>query len=96
MSESDGRADEDGREIERLEKRLSHEMIRRATAESNLLEAERLRNEWCAEFVKARNALKEIFDATDPYADGVEDASAHDKLANEIACIARPWKDAQP
>lgn len=44
---------------------------------------------------KARDALKIIFDATDPYADGVIDASAHDKLANEIACIARPWKDTE-
>lgn len=39
----------------------------------------------------AEKALKEIWDATDPYADGVIDASAHDKLCNEISGIARPW-----
>lgn len=40
---------------------------------------------------RAEDALKRIFDATDPYADGVTDASAHDKLCNEIASLARPW-----
>lgn len=40
---------------------------------------------------KAEGALKHIFAATDPYADGAEDASAHDKLCNEIASLARPW-----
>lgn len=40
---------------------------------------------------KATAALKAIFAATDPYADGAPDASAHDKLCNEISSLARPW-----
>lgn len=40
---------------------------------------------------KATAALKAIFAATDPYADGAPDASAHDKVCNEIASLARPW-----
>lgn len=40
---------------------------------------------------KATAALKAIFDATDPYADGAPDATAHDKLCNEISSLARPW-----
>lgn len=43
------------------------------------------------ELAKATAALKTIFDCTDPYADGVIDASAHDKLCNEISALARPW-----
>lgn len=43
------------------------------------------------ELAKATAALKAIFDCTDPYADGVIDASAHDKLCNEISSLARPW-----
>ncbi len=42
---------------------------------------------------KAEKALKEIWDLTDPYADGVEDASAHDRLCANVSGIARPWKD---
>jgi hypothetical protein len=43
------------------------------------------------ELAKATATLRAIFDCTDPYADGVIDASAHDKLCNEIASLARPW-----
>lgn len=117
MSEGDGRADEDGREIARLERKLrcvqdelagtriardstlktlSDSVAKRASCELALIETAKVRDEWCAEFVKARNALKAIFDATDPYADGVVDAGAHAHLALEISSIARPWKDAQP
>ena len=40
---------------------------------------------------KATTALKAIFEITDPYADGAIDASAHDKLCNEVSSLARPW-----
>ena len=40
---------------------------------------------------KATAALKAIFASTDPYADGAPDASAHDKLCNEVSSLARPW-----
>jgi len=43
------------------------------------------------ELAKATATLRAVFDCTDPYADGVTDASAHDKLCNEIASLARPW-----
>jgi hypothetical protein len=42
--------------------------------------------------LQAGAALKAIFDATDPYADGAPEASAHDKLCNEISALARPWR----
>lgn len=77
-----GRSDEDGREIARLEKRIR--------------ETEAVRDEWCSEFVKARNALKEIWLATEGCADGSPDATQHDDLCNRISAIAAPWKDAQP
>lgn len=38
----------------------------------------------------AQAALCEIFDLTDPYADGAPDASEHDKLCNQIA--GRTWE----
>lgn len=77
-------------------KTLADSVAKRASCELALIETAKVRDEWCAEFVKARNALKAIFDATDPYADGVVDAGAHAHLALEISSIARPWKDAQP
>jgi plasmid replication initiation protein len=40
---------------------------------------------------EATLALQAAFAATDPYADGAPDASAHDRLCNEIATLARPW-----
>jgi len=40
---------------------------------------------------KAERALKHIFDATDPYADGAPDSTDHDKLCNEVSSLARPW-----
>ena len=40
---------------------------------------------------KATASLAAIFAATDPYADGAEDSSAHDKLCNEVSSLARPW-----
>ena len=40
---------------------------------------------------KATAALKAIFAVTDPYADGAPDASAHDKLCNEIAAKLKPF-----
>ena len=43
------------------------------------------------ELEKTTAALKAIFAATDPYADGAPDASAHDKLCNEVSSLARPW-----
>ena len=43
------------------------------------------------QLAKATSALKAIFKETDPYADGAPDASAHDRLCNEIAALARPW-----
>lgn len=40
---------------------------------------------------KATASLAAIFAATDPYADGAEDSSAHDKLCNKVSALARPW-----
>jgi hypothetical protein len=73
MSEGDGRTNEDGREIERLE---------------NLLrETRKVRDSWCAEFVKCRDALRKIYDETEGWADGSEDASQHDLMCNQISGI---------
>lgn len=37
-------------------------------------------------------ALRAIYDLTEGSADGAPDASAHDRLANEVACLALPWR----
>jgi hypothetical protein len=44
-----------------------------------------------AENASLQRALKAIYDATDCYADGAPDASAHDKLALEISTLAKPF-----
>lgn len=41
------------------------------------------------ELSQLRAKLKTIYDATECYADGAEDATAHDKLANEITNLAK-------
>lgn len=43
------------------------------------------------EFYKAEKALREIWALTDPYADGAEDSSAHDRLCANVSGVARPW-----
>lgn len=37
-------------------------------------------------------ALEAIYELTEGSADGAPDASAHDRLANEIAGLAHPWR----
>lgn len=54
-------------------------------------ETRKIRDEWLAEYVKARDTLREICDITDPYADGAPDATDHDKLCNEIASLSREY-----
>lgn len=41
--------------------------------------------------VRMQAALKSIYDMTEGCADGAPDASARDRLANEVACLAMPW-----
>lgn len=48
------------------------------------------------ELAKAERAIKEIWDLTDPYADGAEDSSAHDRLCANISGICRPWNGSSP
>lgn len=57
--------------------------------EAALLKLRTQRDEWCAEFVKARNALLKIRDATEGCEDGSPDANPHDKLCNEIMGMVR-------
>lgn len=57
--------------------------------EQERAEIEKVRDEWCAEYVKARNALLKIRDATEGSEDGSPDASPHDKLCNEIMGMVR-------
>lgn len=47
--------------------------------------AAKVRDEWCAEYVKCRNTLLKIREAVEGSADGAPDATDHDKLCNEIA-----------
>lgn len=44
-----------------------------------------------SELAAAEKALKEIWDLTDPYADGTEDSSSHDRLCANVSGLARPW-----
>ncbi len=55
----------------------------------------KIANEIEVKLTKPEQALKQIFNATDPYADGAPDASAHDKLCNEIASLSRKWAPKQ-
>lgn len=48
-------------------------------------EAERLRDDWCSQFVKARNTLRAIFALTNPHADGNPDASPRELMCHEIS-----------
>lgn len=57
--------------------------------EDRLNETVEIRDNWCAEFVKARNALLKIRDATEGSEDGSPDANPHDKLCNEIMGMVR-------
>lgn len=42
-----------------------------------------------ARLIEMRKALQDIYDATEGYADGAPDASAHDRLCNDMASIAK-------
>lgn len=63
--------------------------LRILALETQLCTAEKVRDEWCAEFVKARNALLKIRDATEGSENGSPDANPHDKLCNEIMGMVR-------
>ena len=55
--------------------------------DARLAECKNVRDNWCEEFVKARDALQRIYNLTEGSADGAPDASAHDKLCLEISGI---------
>lgn len=61
--------------------------IRILALETALRKAEDVRDSWCADFVKCRDALRKIYYETEGFADGAPDATAHDKLCNEISGI---------
>lgn len=48
-------------------------------------------NTLAAENAEIKKLLRKIFNHTDPYADGAPDATAHDKLCNEISSFIRPF-----
>ncbi len=79
---------ESRREPFRLIRRETPDEKEIARLKTELAASTKLRDEWCTEYVKARDALKAIYEATEGYADGAEDATDHAKVCNEIASIA--------
>jgi len=52
---------------------------------------ERERDEARAEIETMREVINQTYDMTEGYADGAPDATAHDKLCNEISSKLKPF-----